>query len=162
MLLAVVNDFRLVIVRLAVQVADLRAARTADSDTQRMLARDTREIFAPLANRLGIWQLKWELVDFAFRYLQPDDYKSIAKALDERREEREAYIEEVTTELSTLLTDGGIAGQVYGRPKHIYSIWRKMTRKQVALDALYDVLAVRILVESVTACYTALGIVHNR
>ncbi|MEL6214287.1 MAG: bifunctional (p)ppGpp synthetase/guanosine-3',5'-bis(diphosphate) 3'-pyrophosphohydrolase [Pseudomonadota bacterium] len=162
MLLAVVNDFRLVIVRLAVQVADLRAARTEDEHTQRMLARDTREIFAPLANRLGIWQLKWELEDFAFRYLQPDDYKSIAKALDERREEREAYIDEVTTELGTLLAEGGITGQVYGRPKHIYSIWRKMTRKQVALDALYDVRAVRILVDSVTECYTALGIVHNR
>ncbi|MEO0365974.1 MAG: bifunctional (p)ppGpp synthetase/guanosine-3',5'-bis(diphosphate) 3'-pyrophosphohydrolase [Pseudomonadota bacterium] len=162
MLLAVVNDFRLVIVRLAVQVADLRAAKSASRDTQQMLARDTREIFAPLANRLGIWQLKWELEDFAFRYLQPNDYKSIARALDERRAEREAYIESVTRELSGLLNDASIPAHVYGRPKHIYSIWRKMTRKDVSLDALYDVRAVRILVDSITECYTALGIVHNR
>ncbi|MEL7310708.1 MAG: bifunctional (p)ppGpp synthetase/guanosine-3',5'-bis(diphosphate) 3'-pyrophosphohydrolase [Pseudomonadota bacterium] len=162
MLLAVVNDFRLVIVRLAVQVADLRAAKSSDTETQQMLARDTREIFAPLANRLGIWQLKWELEDFAFRYLQPDEYQRIAHALDERRGEREAYIESVTAELSTLLTDAAIDAHVYGRPKHIYSIWRKMTRKDVSLDALYDVRAVRILVDSITECYTALGIVHNR
>lgn len=162
MLLAVVNDFRLVIVRLAVQVADLRAARQATSESQRMLARDTREIFAPLANRLGIWQLKWELEDFAFRYLQPDEYKRIAKALDERREEREAYIEEVTEELSALLTENAIEAGVYGRPKHIFSIWRKMTRKDLALDELYDVRAVRVLVDTVTECYTALGVVHNR
>lgn len=162
MLLAVVNDYRLVIVRLAIQLSDLRGARLADTKTQQMLARDTREIFAPLASRLGIWQLKWELEDFAFRYLQPDEYKAVAKQLDERREERERYIGEVIEELTQLMQEAGIAAEISGRPKHIFSIYRKMQRKNVTLDALFDVRAVRIMVDSVTACYTALGVVHNR
>ncbi|MEN7343899.1 MAG: bifunctional (p)ppGpp synthetase/guanosine-3',5'-bis(diphosphate) 3'-pyrophosphohydrolase [Pseudomonadota bacterium] len=162
MLLAVVNDYRLVIVRLALQLAELRLARNDDVETQRMLARDTREIFAPLANRLGIWQLKWELEDFAFRYLQPDDYKTIAKQLDERREARERYIADVKVELSSLLTDAGIEAEVSGRPKHIYSIYKKLKRKNASLDDLFDIRAVRIMVNTVTECYTALGIVHNK
>ncbi|MEO0346133.1 MAG: bifunctional (p)ppGpp synthetase/guanosine-3',5'-bis(diphosphate) 3'-pyrophosphohydrolase [Pseudomonadota bacterium] len=162
MLLAVVNDYRLVIVRLAAQLADLRLARDADAATRRMLGRDTREIFAPLANRLGIWQLKWELEDYAFRYLEPEQYKDIAKALAERRDARERYITEVTAEIGALLKDAGLTAEISGRPKHIYSIWKKMQRKQVSLDQLFDVRAVRIMVDSVTDCYTALGVVHNR
>ena len=162
MLLAVVNDYRLVIVRLAVQLADLRAARGLSRAAQVTLARDTREIFAPLANRLGIWQLKWELEDYAFRYLQPDDYQRIARELDERREAREAYIVQFTDTLRELMEKAGIAAVISGRPKHIYSIWRKMTRKDVPLDALYDVRAVRILVGTVTECYAALGTAHNQ
>ncbi|MEM9172833.1 MAG: bifunctional (p)ppGpp synthetase/guanosine-3',5'-bis(diphosphate) 3'-pyrophosphohydrolase [Pseudomonadota bacterium] len=162
MLLAVVNDYRIVIVRLAVQLVDLRHARHASKQIQAMLGRDTREIFAPLANRLGIWQLKWELEDFAFRYLQPDDYRSIAKELDERRDERMAYIESARAQIITLLDEAGIEASVTGRPKHIYSIYRKLQRKKVSLGSLYDVRAVRILVESLTDCYTALGLVHNR
>ncbi|MEL6869017.1 MAG: HD domain-containing protein, partial [Pseudomonadota bacterium] len=162
MLLAVVNDYRLVVIRLAVQLADLRGARDDDQQQQQMLARDTREIFAPLANRLGIWQLKWELEDFAFRYLQPTDYRHIASQLAERREERLAYIEAARDEIIRLLDDAGINAEVTGRPKHIFSIWKKMQRKHLPLSALFDVRAVRILVDSLTDCYTALGIVHNR
>ncbi|MFK8053720.1 MAG: bifunctional (p)ppGpp synthetase/guanosine-3',5'-bis(diphosphate) 3'-pyrophosphohydrolase [Woeseiaceae bacterium] len=162
MLLAVVNDYRLVIIRLAVQLSDLRHARNAELHDQQMLARDTREIFAPLASRLGIWQLKWELEDYAFRYLQPTDYQSIAKQLVERRDARERYIADVRQELVTLLHEAGIHAEVSGRPKHIYSIYKKMQRKNLALDALFDLRAVRIMVESVTDCYTALGVVHNR
>ncbi len=162
MLLAVVNDYRLVVLRLAALLADLRQARDASAEQQRTLARDTREIFAPLANRLGIWQLKWELEDFAFRYLQPDDYKTIARQLAERREEREQYIGDVSEELAKLMDEAGIEAQINGRPKHIYSIWKKMRRKQVEIDALFDVRAVRIMVNTVTDCYTALGVVHNR
>ncbi|MEM8548993.1 MAG: HD domain-containing protein, partial [Pseudomonadota bacterium] len=120
MLLAVVNDYRLVVIRLAVQLADLRAARKSTAEDQRMLARDTREIFAPLANRLGIWQLKWELEDYAFRYLDPEAYRRIAAELDERRDERLAYIEDVKTEISALLAEAGMTAEVTGRPKHIY------------------------------------------
>ena len=162
MLLAVVNDYRLVIVRLALQLCDLRAAREASVEEQQMLARDTREIFAPLANRLGIWQLKWELEDFAFRFLQPADYKAIAKQLDERRNERERYIADARNELLTLLGDAGLDAKVSGRPKHIFSIYRKLQRKNVSVDDLFDIRAVRIIVATVTACYTALGVVHNR
>ncbi|MEM7612298.1 MAG: bifunctional (p)ppGpp synthetase/guanosine-3',5'-bis(diphosphate) 3'-pyrophosphohydrolase [Pseudomonadota bacterium] len=162
MLLAVVNDYRLVIVRIAAQLVDLRGARDAPRDEQIMLARDTREIFAPLANRLGIWQLKWELEDFAFRYLQPTDYQEIARQLDGRRAEREHYIGAVTHELNQLMIDAGVKADITGRPKHIYSIYRKMQRKQVSLDQLFDVRAVRIMVDSITECYTALGVVHNR
>ncbi|MEL7298408.1 MAG: bifunctional (p)ppGpp synthetase/guanosine-3',5'-bis(diphosphate) 3'-pyrophosphohydrolase [Pseudomonadota bacterium] len=162
MLLAVVNDYRLVIVRLALQLCDLRAARDATVAEQQMLARDTREIFAPLANRLGIWQLKWELEDFAFRFLQPADYKTIARQLDERRDERERYIADARDELLTLLGDAGLEASVSGRPKHIFSIYRKLQRKNVSVDDLFDIRAVRIIVNTVTECYTALGVVHNR
>lgn len=162
MLLAVVNDYRLVVIRLAVQLADLRAAKNDSAQAQRMLANDTREIFAPLANRLGIWQLKWELEDFAFRYLEPGEYKRIAAQLDERREERLRYIDDARAEINRLLNDADITADVTGRPKHIYSIWKKMQRKQVPLSELFDVRAVRILVDTLTECYTALGIVHNR
>ncbi len=161
MLLAVVSDVRLVLVRIADQLYRLRNARDASRDEQLALALETREIYAPLANRLGVWQLKWELEDFAFRYRDPETYKSIAKSLNEKRAEREAFIEQVKGELEANLAKEGISGDISGRPKHIYSIYRKMQRKDRGLESLYDIRAVRILLNDVSECYAALGIVHN-
>jgi len=161
MLLAVVSDVRLVLVRIAEQLFCLREARQAPRPVQLALALETREIYAPLANRLGVWQLKWELEDLAFRYVDPETYQGIAKALNEKRDERERFIEEVKQQLHGELLANDIAADISGRPKHIYSIWRKMQRKDRGLDSLYDIRAVRILVEDVNECYAALGIVHN-
>ncbi|MBT5862695.1 MAG: bifunctional (p)ppGpp synthetase/guanosine-3',5'-bis(diphosphate) 3'-pyrophosphohydrolase [Gammaproteobacteria bacterium] len=161
MLLAVVSDVRLVLVRIAEQLYRLREARKAPQAVQQSLALETREIYAPLANRLGVWQLKWELEDYAFRYDNPDAYLGIAKALKEKRVEREGFIETVKTLLQQELKLHGINAEVSGRPKHIYSIWRKMQRKDRGLDSLYDIRAVRILVRDVSECYVVLGIVHN-
>ncbi len=161
MLLAVVSDVRLVVVRIAEQLLRLRAARNATRDVQQFLAVETREIYAALANRLGVWQLKWELEDFSFRYLDPDTYLDITRALDEKRAQREHFIEQVKAELLRELNWHGISAKVSGRPKHIYSIWRKMQRKERDLDALNDIRAVRILVTDIKECYGALGIVHN-
>jgi GTP pyrophosphokinase len=161
MLLAVAADPRLVVAHLAEQLVQLRAARELTPDERRRLALETREILAPLANRLGVWSLKWELEDLSFRYLAPDDYHRIARALAERRVDRERYIEQVCTQLQLELHRAGIAAAaVYGRPKHIYSIWRKMQRKQLAFEQLFDVRAVRIVVQSIEDCYAALGVVH--
>ena len=150
------------VAHLAEQLVQLRDARPAAGRAQRRrLALETREIFAPLANRLGIWSLKWELEDLSFRYLEPEDYHRIARALAERRVDRERYIEQVCALLQRELRQAGIAAAaVYGRPKHIYSIWRKMQRKHVAFEQLFDVRAVRIVVESIEDCYAALGVVH--
>ena len=161
MLLAIVSDVRLVLVRIAEQLYRLRQAKNAPRAIQQALAQETREIYAALANRLGVWQLKWELEDFAFRYLDPDTYSGIAKALKEKRVEREEFIHAVKATLDKELDKQHIAASITGRPKHIYSIWRKMQRKGQGLDSLYDIRAVRILVDDVRACYAALGIVHN-
>ena len=161
MLLAVVSDVRLVLVRIAEQLLRLRSARNESPAAQQALAIETREIFAPLANRLGVWQLKWELEDYAFRYLEPDMYRDIASALKEKRTEREHFIEAVKEQLQDELLKHSIQAEISGRPKHIYSIWRKMQRKDRGLDALYDIRAVRILVDDVKECYAALGVVHN-
>ena len=161
MLLAVVADARLVLVRIAEQLYKLRSAKTESPERQRALAVETREIYAALANRLGVWQLKWELEDFAFRYLDPDTYLSIARALNEKRTEREDFIEAVKAQLHEQLEQQGIKAEISGRPKHIYSIWRKMQRKDRGLESLYDIRAVRILVDDVKDCYAALGCVHN-
>ena len=161
MLLAVVSDVRLVLVRIAEQLLLLRDARQASAKEQQTLAIETREIYAPLANRLGVWQLKWELEDFAFRYLDPETYLNLAKALNEKRIERERFIDTVKATLSHELTAHSITAEITGRPKHIYSIWRKMQRKNRALESLYDIRAVRILVADVKDCYAALGVVHN-
>ena len=161
MLLAIVSDVRLVLVRIAEQLYRLRQARNAPRAIQQALAQETREIYAALANRLGVWQLKWELEDFAFRYLDPDTYSGIAKALKEKRGEREEFIHAVKATLDKELDKQHIAASITGRPKHIYSIWRKMQRTGQGLDSLYDIRAVRILVDDVSACYAALGIVHN-
>ena len=161
MLLAIVSDVRLVLVRIAEQLYRLRRARKAPRAIQQALAQETREIYAALANRLGVWQLKWELEDFAFRYLDPDTYLEIAKALKEKRVEREEFIQSVKATLDSELEKHQVVAAVSGRPKHIYSIWRKMQNKGLGLDSLYDIRAVRILVDDVNACYAALGIVHN-
>ena len=161
MLLAVVSDPRLILARLAEQLVALRHARTLAAEARRRLALETRVIFAPLANRLGIWQLKWELEDLAFRYLEPAAYRHIAAELSERRRDRETYIEAFCAALRSALSQGGIAAQVYGRPKHMYSIHRKMQRKHLAFEQLFDVRAVRIIVESIPDCYAALGVVHG-
>jgi GTP pyrophosphokinase len=161
MLLAVAADPRLVVAHLAEQLMRLRAARALSEQARRQLALETREILAPLANRLGVWSLKWELEDLSFRYLAPEDYHRIARALSERRVDRERYIEQVCQLLQQELAAAGVAAaEVHGRPKHIYSIWRKMQRKQLAFEQLFDVRAVRIVVASIEDCYAALGVVH--
>ena len=161
MLLAVVADPRLIVLRLADHLRALRKAKDAQADEQRRLALEAREIYAPLANRLGVWQMKWELEDLAFRYLEPENYRRIAAALKSRRADRERYIEAVRTQLDAELSRAGVRAQVAGRPKHIHSIWRKMTRKQLEFEQVLDVRAVRVLVDSVADCYAALGVVHG-
>lgn len=162
MLLTLVSDPRLVVVRLAEQLVRLRAAKSLPDAKRRALAEATRSIFAPLANRLGIWQLKWELEDLAFRYLQPDPYREIASLLRQRRSDREDYIRDATSQIETLLDANGISAKVTGRAKHIYSIYRKMQRKDISFERLSDISAVRILVADVPACYAALGAIHAR
>jgi GTP pyrophosphokinase len=162
MLLAVVTDPRLVLVRLAEQLRRMRRAAELPDAERLRLAWETREIYAPLANRLGIWQLKWELEDLAFRHLEPAEYRRIAGWLNESRVDREKYIETVIAEISEELARAGITAQVIGRPKHIYSIWRKMHRKGLAFEQVFDVRAVRIITASVEDCYAALGVVHGR
>ncbi|MEM9209544.1 MAG: bifunctional (p)ppGpp synthetase/guanosine-3',5'-bis(diphosphate) 3'-pyrophosphohydrolase, partial [Pseudomonadota bacterium] len=161
MLLAVVSDPRLVLIRVAEQLLRLRAAK-AQPDEQHRLALETREIYAPVASRLGVWQLKWELEDLAFRFLEPDTYKRIARMLKEKRTEREEFIESVRQTLEKELADAGIDAEVSGRPKHIYSIWRKMQKKSRGLEQIFDVRAVRVFVHDVAKCYAALGVVHHR
>jgi GTP pyrophosphokinase len=161
MLLAVVGDVRLVVVRLAGQLQKMRAAKSLDPVLQRKLATEAREVYAPLANRLGVWQLKWELEDLAFRYLQPADYKRIAAALKVRRSERERYMEELKALLRSELQAAGIDAAIEARPKHIYSIWRKMQAKHLAFEQLMDIRAARVLVNTVAECYAALGVVHS-
>jgi GTP pyrophosphokinase len=161
MLLSVVSDPRLVLARLAWQLVDLTAAKDGHPATRERLALETREVFAPLANRLGLWQLKWELEDLAFRFLQPDDYRRIAAALAEKRVDRQRYIVEFCRTLEAMLRGVGVDGEVYGRPKHIYSIHRKMERKQLSFEQVFDLRAVRVVVNTVAECYTALGLVHG-
>lgn len=161
MLLAVVSDPRLVLARLAEQLVALRHARSLPDAERERLAVETRAVFAPLANRLGVWQLKWELEDLAFRYLDADEYRRIAAALNERRADRERYIEELCSSLQAELSKAGIDAEVYGRPKHMYSIHRKMQRKHLAFEQLFDVRAVRVVVSSIPQCYAALGVVHG-
>jgi GTP pyrophosphokinase len=161
MLLAVIGDVRLVVVRLAEQLQKMRSAKSLDVPTQRKFAVETREVYAPLANRLGVWQIKWELEDLAFRYLQPAQYKHIAADLKTRRSEREKYIDELKKLLQGELRAAGIEATIDGRPKHIYSIWRKMQAKQLAFEQLMDIRAARVRVNSVAECYAALGVVHS-
>jgi len=162
MLLAMVQDARVVLIKLADQTQTLRyLAGRGDPATRTAAARDTFDVFAPLANRLGVWQLKWELEDLAFRCLDPDTYKSIARALDERRPDREAFIAEVTQQLRSELAAAGIRAEVTGRPKHIYSIYRKLSRKDLTLRELFDIRGVRVLVDDIKDCYAVLGIVHH-
>ena len=161
MFLAMAQDVRVVLIKLADQVQWLRELAPRQPDAREDIARETLELFSPLANRLGVWQLKWELEDLAFRCLEPVTYQKLARQLDEKRKDRETYIDEVVRILLAELTSARIAADVSGRPKHIYSIWRKMQRKGVGLNDLFDVRAVRVLVDNVKDCYAVLGIVHN-
>mgnify|MGYP001045583046 CR=1 FL=1 len=161
MLLTMVDDVRVMLIKLAFRVQRLRELAGIDEETQKAIASESLEIFSPIANRLGIGHLKWELEDLSFRYLQPDTYKRIAKMLEEKRDERESYIKQVVTEINALLKDADIEAKVYGRPKHIYSIWNKMTHKDKQFTELFDVRAIRVTVNTVTECYTALGLIHG-
>jgi GTP pyrophosphokinase len=161
MLVAIIGDVRLVVVKLAEQLQRMRTAKSLEGALRRKLAVETREVYAPLANRLGVWQVKWELEDLAFRYLQPADYQHIAAALKARRTERERYIEELKGRLQGELSAAGIEASIEGRPKHIYSIWRKMQAKHLAFEEIMDIRAARVLVGTVAECYAALGIVHS-
>ena len=161
MVLGMVEDVRVVLIRLASRTQTLRWFAKNKTEERAAYARETLDIYAPLANRLGIWQLKWELEDLSFRYLEPEVYKRIAGMLDEKRVEREQYIGKAMATLRASLEEMGIKAEITGRPKHIYSIWNKMRTKQLDFSELYDVRALRIIVPDVKDCYAALGVVHN-
>ena len=163
MLLAMASDMRAVLVRLASRITTLRyfSELKLENERTRMYARETIDLYAPLANRLGIWQLKWELEDLAFRFLEPATYKRIAKMLEEKRLERESFVNAAIARLKSELASAGIKADVYGRPKHIYSIWSKMRGKSLDFSELYDVRAFRVIVDDIKTCYAVLGLVHN-
>lgn len=161
MLLAMASDVRVVLIKLAEHLCCLREAKSLSEAERVAVASQAQDLFAPLANRLGVGQIKWELEDLAFRYLDPATYKRIAKLLDERRVDRERYIERVIGTLQTSLAEDQVEADVHGRVKHIFSIWRKMQRKNLDYQQIYDVRAVRILVDDLQSCYMALGTVHR-
>lgn len=162
MLLAMVEDIRVVLLRLASRTQTLRFYAAHPDDLRVQVARETLELYSPLANRLGVWELKWELEDLSFRFIHPDTYKNIAKQLDEKRTEREQFISDAIARVRQEVEASGIAGaEIYGRPKHIYSIWNKMRKKGVEFAEVYDVRALRVIVDEIKDCYTVLGIVHN-
>jgi GTP pyrophosphokinase len=161
MLLAMAEDVRVVFIKLADRLHNMRTLAALPEEKQRRIARETMDIFAPLANRLGIWQMKWELEDLAFRYLEPATYRQTADFIAERREDRETYIAGFVEALSRELSRSGIRAEITGRPKHIYSIWRKMQHKARYFEQIYDVRAVRVLVDGIRDCYAALGVVHT-
>ena len=163
MLLAMVEDIRVVLLRLASRTQSLRyfTEATGREEERREFARESLEIYAPLANRLGVWQAKWELEDLSFRFLEAETYKRIARMLDEKRVGRERFIAAAIARLKTELDAAGIEAEVFGRPKHIYSIWSKMRGKNLDFEQVYDVRALRVLVADVKDCYTTLGLVHH-
>ncbi|WP_312375086.1 RelA/SpoT family protein, partial [Pseudomonas oryzihabitans] len=161
MLVAMVDDVRVALIKLAERTCAIRAVKNATEERRNRVAREVADIYAPLAHRLGIGHIKWELEDLSFRYLEPQQYKQIATLLHERRLDREQYIADVMQQLRDELTATGIKSDISGRAKHIYSIWRKMQRKGLEFSQIYDVRAVRVLVPEVRDCYTALGIVHT-
>ena len=161
MLLAMVEDVRVVLLRLASRTQTLRYLAGAPDGSHAAVARETLDIYAPLANRLGIWQLKWELEDLSFRFLEPEIYKRIARMLDERRAQREAFIARAIGALQRALAAAGVDAEISGRPKHLYSIYSKMRAKSLDFSEVYDLRALRVLVDDVKDCYTALGIVHD-
>lgn len=160
MLLAMVEDVRAVVIKMAERICALQQVKKADEETRVMVARECSTIYAPLANRLGIGQLKWELEDLAFRYLHPVTYKQIAQQLDGKRKERAQYINDIVANLQGLVDKEDIRAEVYGRPKHIYSIWKKMQKKRLTFEQLFDIRAVRIIADRLQDCYAALGAVH--
>ena len=161
MLLAMAADLRIVLMRLASRLRTLRWHAESKAPCSPAFAQETLDLYAPLANRLGIWQIKWEMEDLAFRFLEPDRYKQIARLLEEKRVEREAFIAGAIERMQTALAKTGIDAEVSGRPKHIYSIWNKMRVKRLDFSQMFDLRALRIIVEDVRACYTALGLVHE-
>ncbi len=162
MLVSIIDDVRVALIKLAERTCAIRALKAAPAERQQRVAREVFDVYAPLAHRLGIGHLKWELEDLAFRYLEPVEYKRIAKLLAERRADREHYIGELIATLKAELARVRIEGDVSGRAKHIYSIWRKMQRKDISFSKVYDIRAVRVLVPTVSDCYTLLGIVHSK
>ncbi len=162
MLLSMTHDVRAVLIKLAFRLQRLKLLAKEDYDIRRFVARETLDIYSPIANRLGIGQLKWELEDMAFRYLDPQTYRHIAKSLAENRLQREECIDSFISLLHSTLSKEQIAAEIYGRPKHIYSIWKKMQRKRLGVDELYDLLAVRVVVNKIASCYAVLGIVHGQ
>jgi GTP pyrophosphokinase len=161
MLLSMTQDVRAVLIKLAYRLKRLRVLPKESYEMRRFIAQETLDIYAPIANRMGIHQLKWELEDMAFRYLKPQSYLRVAKSLSDTRVERENCINRFIAALKAALAAAGISAEISGRPKHIYSIWKKMQRKQLEIDELYDLLAVRVVVDDLSTCYTALGIVHG-
>lgn len=162
MLVAMIDDVRVAIIKLAERIIALRGVKTEEPSRQLRVAKEALEVFAPLANRLGIWRLKWELEDLAFRYLNPDEYRRIASRLDGKRIDREDDVTSVGSVLAAALSQEGIEAEVSGRAKHIYSIWRKMDAKHIDFDQVYDIRALRVIVPSIRECYAALGAIHTR
>jgi GTP pyrophosphokinase len=160
--LAMSDDIRVVLIKLADRLHNMRTLGYVPESKRKRIARQTLDIFAPLASRLGIWQIKWELEDLAFRHTNPETYKEIATNLAERRSERETQVKDIVTKLENLLLQNDIKAQVTGRPKHIYSIHKKMRQKGLAFNAIRDVRAVRILVDSIPTCYSVLGLIHTK
>ena len=161
MMLAMVDDVRVVLIKLCDRLHNMRTLGAVRAEKQKRVATETLEIFSPLANRLGVWQVKWELEDLAFRYIEPEIYKSIANKLAERRVDRQLFIDGFIQDLSAQLTSQGVKSVIRGRAKHIYSIWSKMQKKGLEFEQLFDVRAVRVLVHDVADCYTALGLIHT-
>jgi len=159
--LAMGDDVRVILIKLADRLHNMRTLGYFNDDKRKRIAQETLDIFAPLANRLGIWQIKWELEDLAFRYAQPEKYKEIAEQLKERRENRESQVQQIIDALSKFLTENKIEGEITGRPKHIYSIYKKMVEKGKPFELVRDIRAVRIIVPDVPACYATLGIIHT-
>jgi len=161
MLLAMAADLRIVLIRLGSRLQTLRWHARTKIPCLPILAKETLDLYAPLANRLGIWQIKWEMEDLAFRFLEPDKYKEIARSLEEKRTERELQIRQTIDKLKQLVADAGIQATISGRPKHIYSIWNKMRNKSIDFNQLYDLRALRVIVDDERTCYTVLGLVHE-
>jgi len=161
LLLGIAEDVRVVLVVLAERLHLMRAIKDLEPERRARISRDTQRIYAPLANRLGMWQVKWELEDLALRYLEPAEYAALVRAIAERREERQQYIRDIIATLQQTFAEAGIKAEITGRAKHIYSIWRKMQRKGVDLGEIFDLRAVRVLVDTVADCYAALGLVHG-
>jgi GTP pyrophosphokinase len=161
-LLAMTDDVRVILIKLADRLDNMRALRHQSVEKQQRMAHETLDLFAPLANRLGMWQIKWELEDWSLRYLEPKIYKKIAHSLDERRVDREKYIQQVRDKLFLALNNAGVEAEVSGRPKHIYSIWRKMLKKELDFKEVFDVRAVRVIVNTIAECYATLRVVHQQ
>ncbi len=160
MLLAIGDDIRVIIIKLADRVHNMRTLNALPPARQKKIARDTLDVYAPLANRLGIWQMKWELEDLGFRYTEPEKYREIAEHITAKSDKRQAEIEQIIHEIEEMLAKSGVKSNIYGRPKHIYSIYMKMRKKDKSFDSIRDLRALRIIVEDIETCYKVLGIVH--